>query len=102
MFGPHRRELAACLLVSTVAFARLSCRECASRSDVHFHARPKALRVLVVPRIHNASSHMLSYLIISFGRVVSGVADVRLGDTSSMLVALRMCWASSDSCLRSA
>jgi hypothetical protein len=51
----------------------------------------------MIPRVHNACSHVLPYTSISMYRMASACADVRLGETSSMLVALRMLMASSDS-----
>lgn len=67
--------------------------------DVHFHALPEGGRALVVPCVHDTCSHMLACRHNELRSVVSEAADVRLGETSSMLVALRMLMASSDSCL---
>jgi hypothetical protein len=79
--------------------SRVVCRA-RQGSNLHFHALPKARRALVVPRIHNACSYMLSCAVISFDCPFSAFGgDVRLGETSSMLVAFLMLMASSDSCL---
>lgn len=67
--------------------------------DVHFHALPKGGRALVVPCVHDACAHMLACRHNELRSVASEDADVRFGETSSMLVALRMLIASSDSCL---
>jgi hypothetical protein len=77
--------------------AMSGCRE--NEANLHFHALPERGRALVVPCVHDACSHMFSCAKISFDGLMSGVADIRLGDISSMLVALRILMASSDSCL---
>jgi len=69
---------------------------------LHFHALPKRGRALVVPSVYDACSHVFPCTAISFVYMARFRGpDVRLGDTSSMLVALRMLMASSDSCLAS-
>jgi len=56
----------------------------------------------VVPSVYDACSHVFPCTAISFVYMARFRGpDVRLGDTSSMLVALRMLMASSDSCLAS-
>jgi hypothetical protein len=53
----------------------------------------------VVPCVYNTCAHMLACRYNELRPAVSEVADVRLGETSSILVALRMLIASSVSCL---
>ena len=54
----------------------------------------------MVPSVYDACSHVFHCTAISFVYMARFRGpDVRLGDTSSMLVALRMLMASSDSCL---
>lgn len=77
----------------------LSVCSCSPGRDVHFHALPKGGRALVIPCVYNTCAHMLACCYNELRSGVSEVADVRLGETSSMLVALRMLMASSDSCL---
>lgn len=45
--------------------SRVVCRA-RQGSNLHFHALPKARRALVVPRIHNTCSYMLSCAVVSF------------------------------------
>ena len=66
---------------------------------VHLHALPEGGRALVVPCVYNTCAHMLACRHNELPSAVSEVADVRLGETSSILVALRMLIASSVSCL---
>jgi hypothetical protein len=80
--------------------------ECAQRvavwclcRDVHFHALPEGGRALVVPCVYNTCAHMLACRYDELRSAVSEVADVRFGETSSILVALRILIASSVSCL---
>jgi hypothetical protein len=67
--------------------------------DLHFHALPERGRALMIPRVYNTCTDMLACCHCELRLNVSEVADVRFGETSSMLVALRMLMASSDSCL---
>lgn len=67
--------------------------------DLHFHALPERGRALVIPRVYNTCTDMLACGLCELRSNVSEVADVRFGETSSMLVALRMLMANSDSCL---
>lgn len=53
----------------------------------------------MIPCVHDACADMLACRHRELRSNVSEVADVRFGETSSMLVALRMLMASSDSCL---
>ena len=53
----------------------------------------------MVPCVYDTCSNMLACRPSELRSIVSEVADVRFGETSSMLVALRMLMASSDSCL---
>ena len=53
----------------------------------------------MIPRVYDTCTDMLACGLCELRSNVSEVADVRFGETSSMLVALRMLMASSDSCL---
>jgi hypothetical protein len=54
----------------------------------------------MIPCVHDACSHMLScHAISSVGTGTGLRTNVRLGEISSMLVALRILIANSDSCL---
>jgi|SRR5690242_3973415 len=93
-----------CLRPQSVVFGGFSCACMVVIAldlwrDLHFHALPEGGGALVVPCVHDTCSHMLACRHNELRSVVSEVADVRLGETSSMLVALRMLMASSDSCL---